>query len=105
MNSVYLSIPIRLSKEENERYGRLAQVILEDGAEVVTMPPIDKDYRTACINRMQELMTMVGGEPFYDTVVMCNDWAKSRQCKTECEMAKQMGIKIVSEGEWKDGQP
>lgn len=105
MNSVYLSIPIRLSKEENERYDRLAQTILADGAEVVTMPPIGKDYRTTCINRMQELITMVGGEPFYDTIVVCSDWAKSRQCKTECEMAKQMGIEIISEGEWKDGQP
>lgn len=105
MNSVYLSIPIRLSKEENERYDRLAQTILADGAEIVTMPPIGKDYRTTCINRMQELITMVGGEPFYDTIVVCSDWAKSRQCKTECEMAKQMGIEIISEGEWKDGQP
>lgn len=93
-----------LSKEEDERYSRLAQTILEGGAEVVTMPPVGKDYRTTCINRMQELITMVGGEPFYDTMVVCSDWAKSRQCKTECEMAKQMGIEIVSEGEWRDGQ-
>lgn len=104
MNSVYLSIPIRLSKEQDERYSRLAQTILADGAEVVTMPPVGKDYRTTCINRMQELITTVDGEPFYDTMVVCSDWAKSRQCKTECEMAKQMGIEIVSEGEWKDGQ-
>lgn len=104
MNSVYLSIPIRLSKEEDERYSRLAQTILAGGAEVVTMPPVGKDYRTTCVNRMQELITMVGGEPFYDTMVVCSDWAKSRQCKTECEMAKQMGIEIISEGEWKDGQ-
>lgn len=105
MNSVYLNIPIQLSKGEDERYCRLAQVILADGAEVVTMAPIGKDYRTTCINRMQELMTMVDGEPFYDTMVVCSDWVKSRQCKTECEMAKQIGIEIISEGEWKDGQP
>lgn len=105
MNSVYLSIPIRLSKKDNEHYDRLAQVILEDGAEVVTMPPIGKDYRTTCINRVEELMTMVDGEPFYDTMVLCSDWAKSWQCRTEYNIAKQIGIKIVSEGEWKDGQP
>lgn len=105
MNSVYLSIPIRLSKKDNEHYDRLAQAILEDGAEVVTMPPIGKDYRTTCINRVEELMTMVDGEPFYDTMVLCSDWAKSWQCRTEYNIAKQIGIKIVSEGEWKDGQP
>lgn len=104
MNSVYLSMPSWLSKEEDERYCRLAQAILEDGAEVVTMPPVSKDYRTTCIIRMQELMTMVGDELFYDTMVMSNDWAKSWQCRTEYNMAKQMGIEIVSEGEWKDGQ-
>lgn len=104
MNSVYLSIPIRLSKEEDERYCRLAQAILEDGAKVVTMPPVGKDYQTTCIIRMQELMTMVGDELFYDTMVMSNDWANSWQCRTEYNMAKQMGIEIVSEGEWKDGQ-
>lgn len=104
MNSVYLNIPIQLSKEEDERYCRLAQAILENGAEVVTMPPIGRNYRTTCINRMQELMTMAGDEPFYDTMVVCSDWVKSRQCKTECYIAKQMGIEIVSEGEWKDGQ-
>lgn len=104
MNSVYLNIPIYSSKEKDERYARLAQAILADGAEIVTIPPVSKDYRATCINRMQELMTMVDGEPFYDTMIVSSDWAKSRQCRTECEMAKQMGIKIMSEGEWKDGQ-